>query len=318
MKYCGFEVWNVHRKNGTARPASEWVIVENAHAAIITEDEARAIVAARRQRSHKRRFDRGYSRSRKSRYLLSGGLFKCQRCGANMTGFKTGSGPYYVCGSSPYRRGMGCGPGVYVPQDWVEGEMLEGLGSLMQVCSDEDGFVRKVNEELSKLWQESSGYDPQAKGKIKQVDTKIANIRRAIEDGVRDATWANQRLGELQSERQELAQKTVACGEPPQIDAKTAMAYRRKTKKLLKRGTPQERKQLVRTWVQEVKLAPDDLEVEITYRVPEPVMHCLVAGARYTAEKKTPSRIIDFDFERRRVRVSAGTPSELPVTRLAA
>jgi hypothetical protein len=30
LQYCGYGVWNVHRKNGTMRPAAEWVIVENA------------------------------------------------------------------------------------------------------------------------------------------------------------------------------------------------------------------------------------------------------------------------------------------------
>ena len=135
LKYCGHEVWNVHRKNGTKRPPSEWVVVENAHEAIITEDEARAIASVRRAASGKR-FDTGYGKSRASRYLLSGGLFKCDRCGSNMTGFKTSSEFYYVCGSQPYRKGMGCGPGVYVPQAQVEAEVLEGLKGLLGVCTD--------------------------------------------------------------------------------------------------------------------------------------------------------------------------------------
>jgi len=37
LKYCGYEVWNVRRKNGSIRPPSEWTVVENAHPAIITE-----------------------------------------------------------------------------------------------------------------------------------------------------------------------------------------------------------------------------------------------------------------------------------------
>lgn len=36
---------------------------------------------------------------------------------------------------------------------------------------------------------------------------------------------------------------------------------------------------MVRTWAQEVKLEPDQLEVEITYRVPAPFMNRMVAGA---------------------------------------
>ena len=50
---------------------------------------------------------------------------------------------------------------------------------------------------------------------------------------------------------------------------------------ILTHATLEEKKQLVRTWVAEMKLAPDTREVEITYRVPEPVMLTLVAGAGF-------------------------------------
>jgi len=39
---------------------------------------------------------------------------------------------------------------------------------------------------------------------IAAVEAKIANVRKAIEDGLGDAVWANQRLVELQSQLQEL------------------------------------------------------------------------------------------------------------------
>ena len=47
-----------------------------------------------------------------------------------------------------------------------------------------------------------------------------------------------------------------------------------------------ERKRVVRSRVQEMTLAPDSLEVEITYRLPEPVMNGVVAGARCEAFNK--------------------------------
>jgi len=87
-----------------------------------------------------------------------------------------------------------------------------------------------------------------------------------------DAAWANSRLGELLAERERLAGARVVSGEPPQIDAKTALACRRQTEKVLAQGDAAERKRLVRTWVQEMKQAPGRLEVEITYRIPEPVL----------------------------------------------
>ena len=73
-----------------------------------TGEEAQKILEVRKT-GGKKRFDAG-SRARVSTYLLSGGLFRCDRCQGNMIGFHTGSGYYYVCGSQPYRKGMGCGP----------------------------------------------------------------------------------------------------------------------------------------------------------------------------------------------------------------
>lgn len=165
LQYCVYGVWNVHRKNGQKRPLSEWIIVENAHEPIITEDEAMSILAARKRRTVAKRFDRGYGRSRNSSYLLSGGLF--------------------VCGSQPYRKGLGCGPGIYVPQEQLERDVLQGLRGLLSVCTDPKGFTQQVNRELRRIWEERSGTDPQASRKIRAIDKKVANIRRAIEDGLK-------------------------------------------------------------------------------------------------------------------------------------
>ncbi len=287
LKYCGYGVWNVHRKNGTKRPPSEWVIVENAHEALITEQVAKAIATAR-QSGRRRRFDVGYATSRNSRYLLSGGLFKCERCGSNMTGLHRDGRRYYVCGSQPYRRGKGCGPGVYVPQALVESEVIEGLSGLLGACADPKGFTRQVNAELRQMWEESTGYDPRAVKKLEAIDGKIANIRRAIEDGLEDAAWANGRVQELLAERKELEEAARRVGEPPQIDADTALSYRRQTGKVLAQGDPAERKDIIRKWVDGIKLAPERYEVEISYRIPEPVMNVVVARVGF---EPTTSRL---------------------------
>jgi DNA invertase Pin-like site-specific DNA recombinase len=148
LQFCGYGVWNARTKEGRERPPSDWVIVPNAHPALITEDEARAILFARRRAQATASIPSNRGRSLSSDYVLSGGLFQCARCGANMIGFRTSSGEYYVCGSQPYRRGMGCGPGVYVPRHAVEAEVCQGLSGLLSVCADPDGFARQVNMEL--------------------------------------------------------------------------------------------------------------------------------------------------------------------------
>jgi hypothetical protein len=299
LQFCGYGVWNARTKEGRERQPSDWVIVPNAHPALISEDEARAILTARSRAQATASIPSNRGRSLTSNYVLSGGLFQCARCGANMIGFRTSSGEYYVCGSQPYRRGMGCGPGVYVPRRAVEGEVCQGLTELLSVCADPHGFTRQVNTELRRLWEDSTGYadSDKARKEIEQIETKIGNIRRAIEEGLADAQWANSRLRQLSAERDVLAVALNAPG-PPQLDSGTVMTYRRQTEKLMQCGQPAERKRLLRAWVQEIKLEPENLEVKISYRLPEAVMKGVVAGAIYDAAKtrgfkESPARI-DF------------------------
>ena len=281
LQFCGYGVWNAHTKQGRERPPSEWVIVPNAHHALITEDEARAILAARRRAQAAASIPVNRGRSLTSEYVLSGGLFRCDRCGANVIGFRTSSGEYYVCGSQPYRRGMGCGPGVYVPRRAVEAEVFQGLSEVLNLYTDPEGLTRQVNQELRRLWGESGHVDSaRSRKEIAALETKIGNVRRAIENGLADASWANSRLRELNAERDGLTAALNAPG-PPQLDSATVMAYSRETAKLMESGQPAERKRLLRTWVQEVKLKPESLEVNISYRVPEAVMKGVVAGAGF-------------------------------------
>lgn len=258
-------------KNQRVNPPSEWVVVENAHQALITEDEAEQILASRNHQRQKR-FDKGYSRSRHSSYLLSGGLFTCARCGSNLLGLrKTQNSSYYICGSQPHRRGMGCGHAVYVPQNEAEREVISGLSKLLEVCSDPRGFTSKVNSELRRIWEHSNGYDPALPQKLKEIDSKIANIRKAVEEGLPDSQWAHSRMRELLSERDALAEKKLTTGQPSQIDQATAMAYRSQFGKVLEAGTNAEKKRLMRSCVEQIKLHPDTLEIEISYKIPDAI-----------------------------------------------
>ncbi len=168
--------------------------------------------------------------------------------------------------------------------------MVSGLRELIGLCTDPNGFVREVNAELRALWEASNGYDPHAAGHLKDLERKIANIWQAIEDGITDTATANSRLATLQAEREKLRSAVTVSGERPQIDTETALSHRRQIEKTLAEGSPTEQKEVLRPWPGDIKLAPERLEVEWTYRIPEPVMHSAVAGARFVEEKKTSFR----------------------------
>lgn len=280
LEYAGYGVWNVRGKNRRYNPPPEWVVVENAHEPLITEDEAATILEARNA-GRRKSFDAGYSRSKESPYLLSGGLFVCGRCGSNLLGMrKTANASYYICGSQPHRRGLGCGQSVYVPQREIESEVVAGLKQLVGVCADATGFARKVNAELRRLWQDSTGCDPTIPRQLRDVDAKIANIRKAVENGLPDEEWGFTRLRELMAEREELAKRALVTGEAPQIDVEAALAYRTQMDKVLSLGTNSEKKRLIRSCVDQITLAPDTLEVEIAYKVPEAIGAYSGSGGR--------------------------------------
>jgi hypothetical protein len=276
VKCTGVGIYNMRTKDNKPKPPDQWIIIEKASPPILTEEEAEHILRVRQEVRQARNFyDKGYGKSRRSRYLLSGGPFKCARCGANMTGFRSKDRLYYICGSQPYRKGLGCGPGLYVPKEEIENVVLGDVNRILACCTEQQGFVRAVNDELRVIWQQMSGHNPAAARLIKEIDKKIEHIRRSIEDGLNDAAWANARMAELTAEREELIASAQTSGEPPRIDATTALAYRQELEKAV---DPCEIKRILRMLIEEIKLAPETLSVEITYRLPEPVMKGTIAG----------------------------------------
>ncbi len=282
MTYCGFGVWNVHKKNGQKKPVDEWVIVENHHEALISEETAQKIMDYRRKKKAEYQKNAKFGYSRYSKYLLSGGLFKCDRCGANMIGYKTDKGTYYVCGSKPYRKGMGCGPGVYVPYKFIEAKIVEGVDNFLSQLSYDKVYRDEINGVLKQVWERESGYDPQAEARIKTIDKKIANIRRSIEDGLTvDIDYMNSRLTKLLAEREILNGKTQLTGDPPEIGEEKVREFYRKFQDIKTSESKKELKGVLRGVVYEIKLAPEARVIRFTPGLPEPIMLTPLAGGGF-------------------------------------
>ena len=281
LVYSGYGVWNVHRKNGKKKPVEEWVIVENAHEPLISEDVARAIIEARKLKKEKYSFDKGFHRSMDSPYLFSGGLFKCGRCGTNLQGTKKKGYGYYVCGSQPHRKGRGCGPGVLVPVDFIEPRVIGELKGFLGTIAGEKDLVRRVNREIEKLWMEENDIYPDVDRKIAAIDKELRNIRDAVGRGLDDVDWANSRLAILKRERSLLEQSRLMTGEPPRIDSRLAQTQVEQLESVLEYGNNREKKEFLRNTVSKIQLAPDDLEVQATFFIPGQFVHSDLAGGGF-------------------------------------
>jgi len=65
-------------------------------------------------------------------------------------------------------------------------------------------FTRAVNKEWRQIWEASTDFRPDAGERIAAIDRKIENIRRAVEDGLYDASSGEHRLRALHTERESL------------------------------------------------------------------------------------------------------------------
>lgn len=164
-------------------------------------------------------------------YLLATKVF-CGHCGEPMTGesgrSKTGRVyRYYSCNGTKSRYRNGCKK-KRVPKDFLEGEVLRAIND--EILTDEfietaiDGFMEDQEQEHHA--EALRMYEVQ----LKEVNRKIENIMRAIEDGIYTTTTKD-RLEELERQRDQLtdtieAEKIV----PPKISREELRAFFQKLK----------------------------------------------------------------------------------------
>lgn len=154
-QYAGYAFWN--REDCTERvrrrkDISEWVVVPNAHPAIISESECDSLWAM---------FDDSMRRSKTTKtgelspFALSGGFLVCAHCGANYTGVNRNGKRYYACGSQVYRQGAGCvEKGWYIPREQLEGHVLDVLlKKIPQSLEEQQAWVDTMNANVSREWQ---------------------------------------------------------------------------------------------------------------------------------------------------------------------
>lgn len=231
FQYAGVAFWNredcTDRKNRKRRDPSEWTVVENAHPAIISMQEAEEITAMVSDQVRTKTSGKGKA----SRWALSSGLLVCSSCGANYSGTRKGTHDYYVCGAHLYRRGEGCeAPAWYIPREeleemvtgriialfdkseaelqaWIDGvnKMNQDLAQAQADTAKERAKEEKaLSERLSNLYDiaAATGVGQELKEKIESVSAALNRLR--LVNDVRPA--AAIQMSDVQAMREELLQ----------------------------------------------------------------------------------------------------------------
>ena len=264
LQYAGYGVWNVHGPRGRHRPPSEWEIVESAHPAIITLKQAEAIMSVNEQQSRlckdKSKGRMAAVRTRGSRYLLTGGVLVCKRCGANMVGYRNQGRLYYVCGAKAYRRGLGCGEGLQIRKEALEDAVVEEIGHLFDSWVDTKRLKQLMNEELQALEQQKSAGSVEITRELAKVGQETENLRAAIKAGLDDIGWANAELRRLKAQREQLVsqqEQAAARPEPKRVDLAFVEECKGAFGEVFANGTREEKRQFARLFVKRIDVDPE-------------------------------------------------------------
>ena len=290
LKFAGYGVWNVHGKKGKLHPPSEWVTVEDAHPAIISLEQAEAIMEVNQKQRQlsgdKSKKRMAAVRSEGSKYILSGGLFVCKRCGANMVGYRNHNRLYYVCGAFYYRKGLGCGAAFQVKKEDIESATIAEIEHLFTSLTDPSRLAKIMDKELQTQQARVSSDSSEISSELDIIESEIANVRKAIKNGLEDVAWANEEIRNLNRRREELQTRQTEISlkpEPSKIDKTLVERCKKDFAKVLACGSPAEKKAFIRLFLKQIELDPDTGDI---------LMHLYSRPAGLKAHKKsTPASL---------------------------
>jgi site-specific DNA recombinase len=181
LLYAGYGIWNrLDRREDKKllRNPSEWIVIEKAHPAIITLEEAEAIESMRPKKIH------STPKKADTRWLLSG-LISCGHCNTSYVSKVSRGVDYYICGSHLYRCGAGCVAAWMINRGELETAVLTAV--CKQLPSDKktiERMVAKLNKRLVSEWKEWEETKPDRERTLLEIEEKIQRLTDAIARGV--------------------------------------------------------------------------------------------------------------------------------------
>lgn len=260
-QYAGIAFWNredcTDRKNRRQRDPSEWIVVPNAHPAIITEQECDDIRKMVDNRSKPKPGRKG----EESRFALSGGLLKCKLCGANYAGIKRKSGDYYACGSHLYRRGADCGPAWNIPRDTIENLIFSKI--LARMPDDPTEFQQwadEMNRQIDNYWSAFTDTAAERKREAKRLEKQLSNLLD-LAGSVQSSDELKQRINDTSAALERL-RRVNDIEKPSKVDIEKLRQLRDEVAEAAVSTDFAQRRSILKKLVVEIKADPETKTLE--------------------------------------------------------
>lgn len=271
LQYAGVYFWNKedHKTVGRRfKPKDQWVRVDNAHPAIITQEEAERVITLNKARYHAR----PHLKAQKSNYLLSGNnafgepLFRCRKCGGRMVGLNPNPGRAYrkyVCSTAVNKGRLAC---VWkgIPVDALERELISRIVSSLG-DAELERYTQAWREEYATEREEIRQQQAAAKARLREIERELDRLLTAIAKGL-DEELAIQKINALKVEHMDL-QRAVAALERTANEMNLTLDQLRVTRdtvvKALTKGDIQTKREYIKGIISYIEYDPDTEDITV-------------------------------------------------------
>jgi DNA invertase Pin-like site-specific DNA recombinase len=265
--YTGVYVWGVSQNGKFANTPMEELRIEGAHEALVSAEDYARVQAA----IELRRPDVTHPRTSAGEYLLSG-LLMCSACGGPYIGHgaRNGTYHYYTCQTKMKQGAEACPDARNFERTKVEGVVVDVLraGALHPGVFGE--LIREVQASLGASQHKAREERLVLEGQVAEVDRRLTKLYEAVESGSIPAARLAPRIEQVSGEKDELERRLaeLPSGEVEPlllIGDEDIESWVEDLRAVVDLGTVDERRALLRSWVQRVVATGDELTVEYTF-----------------------------------------------------
>lgn len=290
FKYAGFRCWNVRDENMRRNPRSKWVMVPDAHPAIITEEEAEKVYDAMMQRRQRERIEG------ERKYLLTG-LLVCAECGARFGGhsYRTRDAVYYRCSSRNRRGNAACSNRSHLMADPLEREVVERVFADLtdpQVFSDWVAATLRLQRERA---EEQASRLERLSADLEQTEIRIRRLVDALAEGEIPVSAVREKLRELEDEKRHL-ERAIAGASVQVVDLRVSETELAEYAEVLREAAGKDKdlcRRVLETVVKQVTVQADGTcTVEYDERVCYPLSGSATALPHGGSNVVSPRRVL--------------------------
>lgn len=278
LTYAGCYIWGKYkakwlgeRVNEGKRPMDEWLIVENAHPAILTYEEVEDILQEREKRKEFCDWGGLKGRTYRSPYLLTGGLAKCKVCGSNVVGLTSSTRNRrvrrYTCGGYLYSNGVVCQPSFSVPKDLIENAIYNEIKSQFALTPEiAQTWADKVNAYLLQEYQREQNQFANLENELRTIEHELENIVAAIKAGVLTTTLIEE-ARKLERRKQEIERKLKEKNHTnvPTVTAQDILNWWQDLDRTMNFGSNEDKRKVLRMFIKEISWDPKTRQVEVVF-----------------------------------------------------